>query len=109
MMPSTPGSSLTGGSTDMTGDATRSASTNRTSSLTGESIIGLAVNTAKASPSVALAIRIVRSFSARLTASDHAAKAVSTRRFVSASSLSSCRRGPVPMQSLASVSTIPLA
>jgi len=48
-------------STDMIGDATRSASTSATSSLTGPCNRLLPVKRANASPSVDLAIRIVRS------------------------------------------------
>ena len=59
------------GSSAISGEATRSASTSCTSSITGESIIGLAVSTAKASPSVLLAIRMVRSLPARSTALAH--------------------------------------
>ena len=54
-------------------------------------------------------IRIVRSFSGRLIAFDHAANSRSMRRLASGLSVSSCKRGPVPTTSLASVSTIPRA
>jgi len=77
--------------------------------LIGEVRLALAVSMQNASPSVTLAIRIVRSFSGRQISLAQLAKAFSTVRFISASSVSSCSRGPVPTQSLASVSTIPRA
>ena len=46
---------------------------------------------------------------ARQAGSAHSANACSTIRFVSLSSVSNCSRGPVPTQSPATVSTIPLA
>ena len=55
------------------------------------------------------AMRIVRSFSARSTACAQRSKALSIRPLASVSSVNICKRGPVPMVSLASVSTMPLA
>ncbi|MFN9981365.1 MAG: hypothetical protein ACK53Y_15680, partial [bacterium] len=72
-------------------------------------MLGLLVNNPNDSPSDTRASRIVRSFSAKPTASAHAKNSCSTKRFANASAVSICKRGPVPTQSLAKVSEMPRA
>jgi len=71
--------------------------------------VGLATSMQKASPSAARAMRMVRSFSGNPAASAQRVNSRSITRLAWASSVSICSLGPVPTQSLASVSTMPRA
>ena len=95
-----------GSMSDMLSGASLEKGTGLLGSLLGGSTLSAIVST---SPSETRASRIVRSFSARPTASAQAKNSCSTKRLANASAVSICNRGPVPTQSLARVNEIPRA